>query len=104
MSGIGEPPLGGPKSTPSRSQSALSTPLLNVHLPEMRYPPLAGSALPVGAKLEALSVFFAQYSLWNSSGHNATNRSWMVITAQTQAAEPSPRASSWATDRATSGR
>ena len=34
MSGIGEPPLGGPKKTPSSSQSALSTPLQNVHLPE----------------------------------------------------------------------
>jgi hypothetical protein len=36
MSGIGEPPLGGPKNVPSSSQSALSTPEQNVHLPEMR--------------------------------------------------------------------
>ena len=66
----------------------------NAHLPEMRKPPFAGVAFPIGAKLDALSVFFAQYSFWNSSGHSATSRSWMVITAQTQAAEPSPRASS----------
>ena len=94
MSGIGEPPLGGPKNTPSSIQSALSTPLENVHLPEMRKPPFAGVAFPIGAKLDALSVSFAQYSFWNSSGQSATSRSWMVITAQTHAAEPSPRASS----------
>jgi hypothetical protein len=60
--------------------------------------------LPLGAKLEALSVFLAQYSCWNSSGHNATRRSWMVSTAHTQPAEPSARAISPAAASATSGR
>jgi hypothetical protein len=96
--------LGGPKNTPSSIQSALSTPLLNDHLPEMRKPPFAGVAFPIGAKLDALSVSFAQYSFWNSSGHSATSRSWMLNTAQTQPADPSARASSWATASATSGR
>ena len=31
---LSKPPLGGPKKTPSSSQSALSMPLENVHLPE----------------------------------------------------------------------
>jgi len=39
----------------------LSTPLLNDHLPEMRKPPFACVDYPIGAKLDALSVYFDQF-------------------------------------------
>jgi hypothetical protein len=53
MSGMGEPPLGGPKMAPRNIQSALSIPLQNDHLPERRKPPLSAFAVPLGEKLDA---------------------------------------------------